>query len=63
MSKLTSRRFWITIWSIVILTFSLFLRYEPSWMFLIAGIPVAYIAADTYSKKQYETQKIKSEKT
>lgn len=49
-NKYKSRRFWICIWAVIILSISLFREYEPTWLTLIAGIPVAYIASESYTK-------------
>ena len=49
-NKWQSRRWLITLWAIVILTTSLILKFEPSWMIAIAAIPPAYIAAESYTK-------------
>lgn len=52
-SKYKSRRFLITVWSIIVLTVSLIMEYEPSWMILIAGVPVTFIGFESNNKKYY----------
>lgn len=49
-NKWKSRRFQITLWSLFVLTSALFMEYEPNWLTLIAGIPIAYIAGESYTK-------------
>lgn len=58
-SKWNSRRWRITVWSIltttILMFYSIFTQYSPDWMGvalpLLVAIPSVYIAGDSYSKK------------
>ena len=51
-SKLTSRRFWVTLWAMAVVVYIVACK-DPAWLQLantLALIPTAYIMGDSYNK-------------
>lgn len=56
MNKLKSRRFWVVVWACLILTISVSIKYDATWLAIIAGVPVAWIGFESNNKKYYKKE-------
>lgn len=68
-NKWNSRRWRITVWSIItttiVLLYSMITRYSPDWLGivipLLVAIPNVYIAAESYTKVRIDKKEQESE--